>query len=132
MNTKTFDQIIFDYCGASLPPPYHRSYVILINLTQAEVKIRDYSTLLVEKKIMILGNQWDNLTKIAQNLHETGEKIASGAMGTYQQTIHLNLKEKSVYQFTWDSLQDIEKTTQHFVDEIHQLIPDFEQLLANS
>ncbi|WP_026998696.1 hypothetical protein [Eisenibacter elegans] len=127
--THTFDEIIYSFRDASVPPPYHRSYVIRINAKEAQVEVSDYEEILHQKTTPISAKQWADLQNKAKQLEQPGQKFQEGATGTSSQTIVLKNQQVENYKLLWDSLSEVSAPTEAFVEAIKATIPKLSGLL---
>lgn len=127
-----FDKISLIYNSASLPPRYYRNFTIELNQKEGNLKIENYSSVLVTQNFEVTEDDWKNLHQFSiDSLEKQGEKIAEGATGTHKHTIILEQNNLEIYRMTWDSIVEINENTEKLKETIIQLIKPSLQVLIN-
>lgn len=75
-------EVVFRFRDSSVPPPYHRSYVLTITKATTSIVVKDYSDVLAERSIATTAEAWDAITLGYAPMTElTPETPARGCTG---------------------------------------------------
>lgn len=125
MTSKTtFDRVEYRFQDASVPPMYHRSYTIDIANKTVKTDVDVYNTPLAHDSHALEDADWQRLQELATKLEPTTTKISKGATGTKTYIIRLHNAGKPIYELIWDSLNEVTKDTEAFVEMVRSLVPN--------
>ncbi len=123
-----FDRIEYRFQDASVAPMYHRSYTIDISNKLIKTNVDVYDTPLANDSRTLEEADWQRLQDAATKLEPATTKIAKGATGTKTYIIRLHHANKPVYELIWDSLNEVSKDTEAFVELVRSLVPNLAEL----
>lgn len=128
---KNITKIIYRFRDASVPPPYHRSFRVIVTPEESNEIVTDYSDELSNTTTKLEDGAWDELVKLAQKIQKPGEYEARGATGTTGNTIQIFNGDEQIYSLYWDSLSKdkIKASTLAFKDAINATVGDSEPFL---
>lgn len=123
-----FDQIVFRYSDSSIPPKYHRSYTITLNVRQCTAIVDVYGKNIANKTYMLKKGDFNQLKTLIKQIERPGmyDKKENGSSSN---TIMLINNENTVYQLLWDNSYTPETSTQTIVKAIEKFVPDLDKLL---
>lgn len=123
-----FDQIVFRYRDSSVPPKYHRSYTITINVRQCTAIVDVYGKNIANKTYMLKEEDFNQLKGLIKQIERPGiyDKKENGSSS---KTVILINNENTVYQLLWDESYTPQTSTQTIVKAIEKFVPDLDRLL---
>ncbi len=118
---KNITKIIYRFRDSSVPPPYHRSYRVIVTPEGSNKIVTDYSDELSNTTTELEEGAWDELVQLAQKIQKPGSYEAKGATGTKGNTIQIYNGDEKIYSLYWDSMSTdkIDKPTYAFKSAIN-------------
>lgn len=130
IDMDTCDQIVYHFQDASVPPPYHRSYVITVREGESHVVVDSYGDVLADTSYALSAAAWENLRSLTADLQKPGRYEAKGATGTSGNLLTLYSAGKEIYSLYWDSLSDgrAKEGALVLVSALKETVPDLMDL----
>ncbi|MEO0413429.1 MAG: hypothetical protein AAF226_00595 [Verrucomicrobiota bacterium] len=115
------------YADSSVPPQYHRSYVLEIGNSEASLVFDSYGTQTAEASRKVASRDRDRLIELAGQLGAGGEyKAEPGATGMHSYALEIT----GSYSIRWDSLSAdrVDESVWNVINEMKAFFPNFEAL----
>ncbi|MGK0389979.1 MAG: hypothetical protein ACI94Y_002729 [Maribacter sp.] len=134
INKNDIDKIEYEFTDSSVPPRYHRSYIITVTPNQVHVTVNSYGTELANETYPIEKTVFEQLVKNVSMLDAADKKITRGATGTSGNSINLLIGSEVIYDLYWDSLmkRKISEETKKYVEMIKATVPNLSELTGRS
>ncbi len=136
MNNTAISEITYHFGDASVPPDYHRSYVITITSKKVRIIVDSYGEILADQTYEITPRQFDDLRASLEK-----HKIANcsfpdddGCSGGTNERISCSHKGNeifsgSVYHCGGKDTGNLGGDITGFADDAKKLVPDLKHLL---
>lgn len=119
--------IEFHFHDSAVPPLFHRSYDLhLFTDTTSYISVRSYQDYLAKRPFELdsLGRaHLDSLMGNRAALEAAGNRRTPGAVGGRRYSLQLHGPAGLLYELEWDSLQNLDDATEHFIEHFHRLLP---------
>lgn len=132
---KEINEITYRFGDSSVPPPYHRSYSIVLNAETATVTIDSYGDIIAKKEYKVEKHTLDKMLELFTKckIANCKEKKNDGCTGGTSESIWQNTgSEKtfygSVYHCGGKKYGTLEGDINKFADAMKALIPDLKEL----
>jgi hypothetical protein len=128
--------IQYSFHDASVPPPYHRSYDIIIEPNQAKITVDSYGDVLADTSFKIKGSDFEQLiTTINEAQLQSGKaKAGAGCTGGTAEELKIIGNDQQIYEGRFEHCGGNKIPTRmgdykKVVAAIKNLIPHLDELL---
>ncbi|MCB9032388.1 MAG: hypothetical protein H6553_00965 [Chitinophagales bacterium] len=128
-NNGQIDKVEYRYDDSSIPPEYHRSYIISVTSNKAQIVIDVYGDIILDTNFVIDTNQFTTLVTAAKQLERAKSRIRKNVDGASYKGIRLYYQDEVIYNLYWDKAKKMEPYTTQFAEQIQALIPNLKELL---
>jgi hypothetical protein len=138
---KNLSQLTYEFGDSSMPPPYHRSYTIVVNKDSVELTVDSYGDILAQKKYKMpedgMKNLEDALAKNNIGLQEKKED-ENGCTGGTTKSLSFSCENDSLpfsafnYYCGGDAYGDLGGDINSFLVELKKLTPDLSDVIAGT
>lgn len=136
MSVNTITEISYAFRDASVPPAYHRSYLIRVTRDRVYIVIDSYGDLLAEEGYEISSEQFENVLHSLNRNRITNSPLEEhkGCTGGTCETISYTDGEEAIFTGTvyhcgGEDFGDLGGDVKRFSDDVKRLVPDLEKLL---
>jgi hypothetical protein len=137
LNDESIEKIVYQYMDASVPPEYHRSYVITLTPYIIKIIVDSYGDIIAAKDYEIKKDQYANIVRSFQDNRIRNiklDEIEDCTGGTGERIIcYVGEKELfsgTVYYCGGKIGGNMGGDIKRFADDIRKLIPNLDDLLA--
>ena len=128
-------EIEYEFNDASVPPEYHRSYVINVTETEVHVTVDSYEDVLADEKYTLSNTTFDALIEtineaiLVSGRNEPSEPCSGGT----SENLSINESGKEVYNGFFDNCADDAPSSMgevyNVINAVHELVPNLRELL---
>ena len=140
-NYKNLSQLIYQYGDSSMPPPYHRSYTIVVNKDSVELTVDSYGDILAQKKYKMPEDGLQQLeVALAKNnialkkKNEDDMGCTGGTTKSLSFSCHGEAKHFSAHNYYCggDAYGDLGGDIDSFLLELKKLTPDLSDVIEGT
>lgn len=129
--------ILYEFHDSSVPPPYHRSYSLMVSHKDIKVKVDSYGTILTDTSVAITEAQFTEIanTYTALSLKQTERRDSKGCTGGTGATVKVwDVKDSLIMDGYISFCGGKEYGTMQgdvkvLAEKIKSCIPDFDKML---
>lgn len=129
--------LLYDFHDSSVPPPYHRSYSLLVTPDSIAVKVDSYGEILTDTTIAITKEQFAEIadTYLEIGMKQTEKREPDGCVGGTGASVKVwdindsVLIDGHIYFCGGEEYGTLQGDVKLLAQKIKSLIPDFDKLL---